>query len=106
MAGIMTTPMATAVATAAPEIAAKMAQARIVASPSPPRMCPNSSAGEAHQVRRDAALVHEVSGQHEERDGEQREGRQAAEDGLNQGGDRDGAADDGIDQGSSRPGPP
>jgi len=42
MAGIMTTPMATAVATAAPEMAAKMAQARMVARPRPPLMCPKS----------------------------------------------------------------
>jgi len=37
IAGIMTTPTATAVATAAPDIAAKMAQVRIVACPRPPR---------------------------------------------------------------------
>ena len=42
MAGIMTTPIATAVATAAPEIAAKMAQASTVARPSPPLMWPSS----------------------------------------------------------------
>ena len=42
MAGSITTPMATAVATAAPEIAAKMAQARMVAWPRPPRIWPRS----------------------------------------------------------------
>jgi len=36
----MIMPMATAVATAAPEMAAKIAQAMIVACPSPPRTCP------------------------------------------------------------------
>jgi len=43
MAGIMIIPMATAVATADPEMAAKIAQAMTVAWPSPPRMCPITS---------------------------------------------------------------
>ena len=72
--------------------------------PQPAADVSQQRAREAHQVRREAALVHQVAGQHEERDGEQREGRQAAEDGLNQGGDRDGAADDGIDHGTAAQG--
>ena len=65
---------------------------------------PNKGTGEVHQVRREAAFVHEVAGQHEEWDGEEGKTGQSAEGGLNQSGDRDGAADQGVNHGATAEG--
>ena len=72
--------------------------------PQPAADMPQKQAGKAHQVRRDPPLIHEISGQHEQRNGKQGKGRQAAEDGLNQRGDGHVAAEHGIGQGAAAQG--